>query len=93
MGVDHRLHVRPRLEDAAMDEALVIERPAVVAHRRAVEIELDDVLGFHQFRRHRGRHEEAMRIFRMAHAHMAIGIHHAFAGEDAVGDHEVAHQG
>ena len=29
----------------------------------------------------------------MAHAHMAIGIHHVFAGEDAVGDDEVAHQG
>ena len=29
----------------------------------------------------------------MAHAHMAIGIDDVLAGEDAVGDHEVAHQG
>ena len=29
----------------------------------------------------------------MTHAHMAIGVDDAFAGEDAVGDDEVAHQG
>src|SRR6266849_125669 len=29
----------------------------------------------------------------MAHAHMAIGVHHILAGQDAIGDHEVAHQG
>src|SRR5713101_6507503 len=34
-----------------------------------------------------------MRIFGMAHAYMAISVHHILAGQNTVGDHEVAHQG
>ena len=93
MGVHHSLHVRPRLVDAAMNEPLVIKRAAVIAHRRAIEIERDDMIFLDHLGRHRGREQEAARIVRMAHAHMAIGVHHILAGQDAVGDDEVAHQG
>src|SRR5262249_11677165 len=34
-----------------------------------------------------------MRVVGMSHADMAIRIHNVLAGQDAVGDHEVAHQG
>jgi hypothetical protein len=93
VGVHHCLHVRTRLVDAAMNEPLVIERAAVVAHRGAIEIELDDIIFLDQFGRDGCCEQEPVRIIRMAHAHMAIGIHDILAGQDAVGDHKIAHQG
>ena len=90
MGVHHRLHVGPRLVDAAVDEALVIERPAVVLRRRAVEVELHDVGLADHLGRERAGEEEAARVARMAHADVAVGIDDVFVREDAVRDHEVA---
>jgi len=76
-----------------MNEPLVIKRAAVIAQGRAIEIERDDMIFLDHLRRDRGGEQEPLRIVGMAHAHVAIGVHHILAGEDAVGDNEVAHQG
>ena len=61
MRMHHRHDVRPRFEDAGMDEALEIERALLVAHRLAVEVELDDVVALDQLGRERARDEEMLR--------------------------------
>src|SRR5437660_223716 len=50
MRVYYRHHIRPGLEDRRVNEALEIEGGARIAHRLAVEAELDDVLGTDQLR-------------------------------------------
>ena len=46
-------------------------------------------LALDQLRRTRTRQEVALRVVRMAHADVAVGVDHVLLGEDAVGDHEV----
>ena len=87
------MDVRPRLEDGGVDEALEIERARLVAHRLAVEAELDDVVALHQVGRERAGEEEVLRIVGMADADMAVGVDHVLLGEDAVGDHEILDDG
>ena len=91
MGVNHRYHVRPRLEDRRMNETLEIGLP-LVADRLALLIELDQIVPLDQFRRTRARQEEALRIVGVAHTDMAVGVDHVFMGEDAVGDNEIAQE-
>jgi hypothetical protein len=42
--VDHGVHVRPRLVDRAVDEALEIRRAAALVDRRTVESIFDEVV-------------------------------------------------
>ena len=52
VGMHDGMDIGPRLEDRRVDEALEIERAALVAHRPAVEPEFDDVVRLDQFGRH-----------------------------------------
>src|SRR5215475_8293311 len=92
MGVYHRLHVRPCLVNPAVNEPLMIKRATVIAHWGAIEIEFDDMIFHDHFGRDRGCEQEPIWIAGMTHAHMAIGVDYILAGQDAVGDHKVAHQ-
>jgi hypothetical protein len=56
MGMNHRHHIRTRLVDFTVNEALQKYRPAPRIHGIAVEIELHDVVGGDQRRRQRARH-------------------------------------
>ena len=58
MGVHHRHHIGTRLEDAAMNETLEIERTLFLSDRLAVECELHDVGAGNEFRRERAREKE-----------------------------------
>jgi hypothetical protein len=71
-----------------MNEALEIGGAAPGVDRRAVEGELHDVVVLDAVGRARARQQIAPRVLGMARADMAEGIHHAFAGEDAVGGDE-----
>ena len=86
------LDVGPRLEDRGVDEALEVERTRLVAHRLAVEPELDDVVALDQLGRERAREEEVLRLVGMADADMAIGVDHVLLGQDAVGDDEIVEE-
>jgi hypothetical protein len=55
----------------------------------AVEIELHDVVALDQFGAARAREQKPRRIGRMAHAHVAIGVHRADAREHLVGNDEI----
>jgi hypothetical protein len=90
--VTHGVHVRPRLENLAMDHTLRIG-PFLRRHDRVrVEIVFEDVGGLHQRRGARAREEVALRVSRMAHADVAEGIQEAFVGDDPVGGRKVAAQ-
>ena len=89
MRVHNGGDVGPRLEDRRMDEALEIGL-ALIVDRFAFLVELDQVVALDQFRRARARHEEALRIVRVAHADMAIGIDDVLVRQNTVGHHEVA---
>ena len=92
MVVHDRMHVRPRLVEAAMDEALEIGRLAARIDRLALERELHDVVLLDAVRRPRPRQEEALRIVGMPRADMAERVDHAFGREDAVGGDEFFEQ-
>ena len=71
MGVDHALDVRARAQDFRMDEHLVVARHGA-ADLLAVEIDRDDVVGRHLVEPDGGGlHQEAMRIVRQPHRHVA----------------------
>ncbi len=91
MRMHHRHYIRPRFQNTGVNETLEIERTLFVAHRLTVHAEFDDVVARYQFRRERTREEEMIGLVGMADADMAIGIHHVFARENAIGDHEVVH--
>ena len=89
MGVNDSMDVGPRLVDRGMNEALEVERTLLVAHRLAVEAQLDDVLALHQLGRDRVREEEMLGIVGIADAHVAVGVHHLLSREDTVGDDQI----
>ena len=93
MGMNDGVDVGPRFVDGGMNEPLEIERALLVAHRLAVQPELDDIVAFDQFGRHRAREEEMFRVVGIADADMAVGVHHLLAREDAVGDDEILDDG
>ena len=87
--VHDRHHVRPRLVERAVDEALEIGRAAARIDRVAFEREFHDVGGLDAVGRARAREQIALRIVGMARADMAEGIDDRLAGEDAVGGDEL----
>ena len=84
MIVHDRVHVRTRLEDLAVNEALAHRLPSPRIDRIAVEIVLHDVLRHHQLRRKRARQEIALGIAVRAHAYVSVGIDDAVLGQDSV---------
>ena len=89
MAVHDGVHVRPCAIGGAVDEPLQ-EYPAVaLIDWIGVEVELHDVLGGHERRRQRARHQVAVWIRRMPDAHMPGFIEHALLGQDAIGRDEV----
>src|SRR5262249_41151039 len=75
-----------------MDEALEIKAAVLVAHRLTVQVELDNVVGAHQFGGERAGDQKAIGIIRVANADMTVGVDDLLPGEDPVGDHEVLDQ-
>src|SRR5262249_58012521 len=71
---------------------LEVGRAALGIDRRAIERELHDVVFLDAVRRPRARQQIALRIIGVAHADMAEAVHHALAGEDAVGGDELFDQ-
>ena len=71
MVVHHGVHVRPRLVDGAVDEALQIRRAAALVDRGAVESIFDDVVALDALRRARPRQQIMLRIVGVASADMA----------------------
>src|SRR5215510_9373610 len=87
------MHVRPRLIDAAVDEALEIRRPVARVDRIAFERELHDVVLLDALGRTRSRQQEALGIVGMARAHMPERVHDTLMREDAVGGDDLFEQG
>src|SRR5262245_21152146 len=83
--VDDRVDVRPRLIDAAMDEALEVGRPPARIDRLALERELHNVVLLDALGRTCPREQEALGIVWMARTHVPEGIHDAFMRQDAIG--------
>ena len=71
MVVHHGVHVRPRLVDGAVDEALEIRRAAALVDRRAVEGIFDDVVALDALGRTRPRQQIMLRIVGVPGADMA----------------------
>ncbi len=88
MVVHHRMHVRPRLVDRAVDEALEIGRAAVFVDRGAVEPIFDYVAVLDALGGSRPRQKIMLRLVGMPRADMAEQIDNAFVGQDAVGGHQ-----
>ncbi len=94
MAVHHRIDVRPRLVNLAVDEALAVKQHAVIfgIDRLAVEIEHQDIGRGDRFRRDRTRDHIAVRIARIAHADMAEGVEHVKPRQRAIGGDEIVDQ-
>ncbi len=92
MAVHHRLHVGPRAQNLAVDEALEEHGTALRVERRAVEIEFHDVARLDQARGHAAREPEAARIVGVAQADMTEPVEHALAEEDAIGRDEIGNE-
>ena len=71
MVVHHGVHVRPRLVDGAVDEALEIRRAAALVDRRAVVGIFDDVVALDALGRARPRQQIMLRIVGVPGADMA----------------------
>src|SRR5262249_919707 len=78
------MHVGTRLIDAAMNDALAIEKPGRRHDRLRVEREFQDVTRLDQFRAAGARQQISPGIGRMAHADMAEAIEHALMCKDAI---------
>ena len=89
MTVDDGIHVGPDFVDFAVNETFEGQPAAALIDRVGVEVELHDVLGGHERRRQRARHQVAVWIRRMPDAHMPGFIEHALLGQDAIGRDEV----
>ena len=76
-----------------MDEAFEETCPATGVDRIAVEVVFHDVVGLHQGRRQRARHQESLRVARVSNADMTEAVEHGLIGQDVVGSHEVGDQG
>ena len=72
-----------------MQEALRAQRPVVVARRRAVEREFEDVAGLDERGRTIARQQEAVGIAGMAHADVSVFVEHAMMRQDPVGDDQI----
>ena len=83
------IDLRPRRVDRGMQEALGAERPVVLARRRAVERELQDVARLDERGGAIARQQEATRIVRMAHADVSVFVEHAVMRQDPVGDDQI----
>ena len=93
MAVDHGPCFGIALIGGAVNEPFEIGIARIAAHRRAVEHELHDVAALDKLGAARAGQEVALRIARVAKAHMAIGVDHVFVSENAVGDHQVTQSG
>ncbi len=87
--VHHRHHVRASLVDRAVNEALRIGLAGIVADDVARMGELGDVDQFDAIGSASARHQEVVRIFRMADRHVAEGIHYVVVGEHLVRRDEI----
>ena len=92
MIVAHRHHVRPRLVDLAVNDALEEQPVLARAHRPVVEIERDDVVGGDLGGRHAAGEPVALRVARIARADVAIGVEHAVVAQDPVGGDQIVDQ-
>ena len=72
-----------------MQEALGAERPVVLAGRRAVEREREDIARLDERGGTVAREQEAVGIARMAHADVSVFVEHAVMRQDPVGDDQV----
>src|SRR5262245_59293814 len=86
----HRHHIGPRLVNAAMNEALRVDRAIRVVEPVAVEVELDDVLLGDQTGAARAGQEVAACILGISNADVTEGVDHSFVAEDPVRHHQVA---
>src|SRR5204862_7429352 len=80
MIVHDRVHVRARLEDLTVDEALPYRLSSARIDRVAVEVVLHDVVWHHQFRRKLARQKIAPGIAVRAHAYVSVSIDDAVPG-------------
>ena len=74
-----------------MNEPFKIRR-APVLDRVAVQVELQKVSTFDEFRRQRAGEEKPFRVVGMAKTYVAVGIDDAFVREYAIGDDELVQQ-
>jgi hypothetical protein len=82
-------HIRSRLVDAAMDDTLRIELHRWRLDRLGIERIFQDIGGLDHGRRTRTREQIAAGIGRVAHAHMAESVQHAFVRQHAVGERKL----
>src|SRR5262249_7405213 len=79
-----------RFVDPAMNKSFEIQRATVGADRIPVQGEFHNIVALDQLRTARPCQQIVLGMLGMAHTDVAVGIYHAFVGEDAVGDHELA---
>lgn len=92
MVVANGLHFWPRLKDAGVNEPLAVWAASIALQLLAFQVvRLEVVLG-NQLRRAGPRHDVAVRMLRMANAHMTEGVEDAMMRQDAVGNDELAQQ-
>ena len=89
VAVDDGVDVGTGPVDLAVNEALEIRRATGRVHRVPVEIELQDVGGGHQLRRHRPREQKTIGSRRMPDAHVSHRVEDVLHREDPVRRDEV----
>jgi hypothetical protein len=93
MAVRDGHYVCTLLIDPAMQKSLDEGLAGVVVARSAVERELHDVVGRHELRRERARHQESIGALRMPHRYVAGGIEYPLIDEDAARGGEIFDDG
>src|SRR5262244_2013409 len=93
MAVQHCVHVRTRLVDLGMDEALRIDRAVALVERLCIKIELHDVSLADAARGERRRHQKTVLALGMTDADVAEAVDHALAVENAIGSDQVVDRG
>jgi hypothetical protein len=86
----HRLHVRSRLIDRGVDEALQVWRAAFGVDRVPVQAELYEIARVNELGRQGPGQKEPLRGVRVPSAQVSVRIHDAFVAEDAIADDQIA---
>ena len=94
MRVHHRHHVRSRLVDFAVDEALGIQcrqRQPVCVNGSAVEIEFQYVFRGDKIGRHAPRHQISVWVLVVSHRNVTPPVEQAVIGKNAIGGNQILH--
>src|SRR5690349_7113258 len=84
MMMAHRIYIRSRLVDAAMDHPFAVQSDIGLLDRPRIEGELENIVRLHQLGSTRSRHQIASGVGRVPHGHVPERVENPFIRDHAV---------